>query len=108
MNELEQLRARIAQLVAEVDQLREESAHTRALAAMADRDSAEVRAVLQARVQSLAALRTTQLEQGNDLSALAQAVSGLAVGQAEHSRALENISGALALILGRLEQDANR
>jgi cell division protein FtsB len=46
VSELDEIRAEVAELRAEVAQLRDEAADTRALAAMADRDAAGVRAAI--------------------------------------------------------------
>ena len=64
MSELDQMRVRLEALEAEVARLREESAATRTLASMADRDVAEMRVTMRAHTQTLNALRETQLEQG--------------------------------------------
>ncbi|MFE2412295.1 MULTISPECIES: hypothetical protein [Kitasatospora] len=96
------LRARLAALEAEVDRLREESAATRTMAAMADRDSAEVRTSLRGHTQVLNAIREDQVAQrdalvaqGRTLERLAEAVGALAAGQAEQSRLLESHSRSL-------------
>ncbi|MGW7008787.1 hypothetical protein ACWGCW_39965 [Streptomyces sp. NPDC054933] len=64
------MRRRIDALEAEVTTLREDSATTRALTAMNDRDVAEFRTELRAHCQTLHALRETQLEQGRQIQAL--------------------------------------
>jgi outer membrane murein-binding lipoprotein Lpp len=95
-NGIEELRAQMQALAAEVDRLREESAQTRALAAMADRDAAEVRTSLRGHTQVLNALRETQLEQGRAFAGMAEAVGTLVVGQVEHGRVLADNSQTLA------------
>lgn len=94
--EMDDVRRRLEALEAEVDRLRDDAAHTRALSAMADRDAADVRATARANTQMLNALRETQLEQsrvlqehgrvlqehGRVLRDLAEVVGGVATGQA--------------------------
>ncbi|MGH3901600.1 MAG: hypothetical protein ACRDTA_25770 [Pseudonocardiaceae bacterium] len=63
----EDLESRFTRLEQEVDRLREETATTRALAALADRDVAEIRTELRGHRQVLNALRETQLEQGQKI-----------------------------------------
>ncbi|MDQ3760618.1 MAG: hypothetical protein M3460_02660 [Actinomycetota bacterium] len=55
-----------------MDRLREEVAAARALAALADRDVAELRTEMRAHRQVLNALRETQLEQGQQIDELRQ------------------------------------
>lgn len=91
VSELDEVRAELAALRADVDELtglreevarlRSETADTRALAAMADRDAADVRASLRGIVGTQNALRETQLEQGRSLQEIAGAVGALVVGQ---------------------------
>ena len=61
------LKARVTSLEHEVARLREETAATRALAALADRDVSEFRTELRGHHQVLRALRETQLEQGQKI-----------------------------------------
>jgi uncharacterized coiled-coil DUF342 family protein len=56
----------------EVTRLREDVASARALAALADRDVAELRTEMQAHHKVLNALRETQLEQGQQIDVLRQ------------------------------------
>jgi hypothetical protein len=70
MSEIDELRRRIDALEAEMAILREESAATRVLASMNDRDVAEFRTELRAHRQVLNALRETQVEHGRRLEAL--------------------------------------
>lgn len=58
---------RLTTLEHEVSRLREESAATRALAALADRDVSEIRSELRSHNRVLNALRETQLEHGRKL-----------------------------------------
>lgn len=71
------LETRVEALEAEVARLREDGATTRAIAALADRDVAEIRTTHRASTGMLNALRETQLEQGQALQTLAGAVAGL-------------------------------
>ncbi|MER6366474.1 hypothetical protein [Kitasatospora sp. NPDC001527] len=103
-NSMDEVRQRLTALEAEVDRLREESAQTRALAAMADRDTAEMRTALRAHTQVLNALRETQLEQGQAIQGLAQAVGVLVAGQSEHSRVLESVVAGQTAILEELRR----
>ncbi|WP_435059506.1 hypothetical protein [Streptomyces sp. bgisy060] len=99
MSELEELRQRLDALEAEVGRLREESAATRTLSSMTDRDVAEWRVAMRGHTQSLSALRETQLEQGQALNGLnatvrqlSEVVGGIAAGQmqlAEHVAGLD-------------------
>ena len=82
----------IEQIRAEVAELRSDSAHTRTLAAMADRDAADVRVVLRAHTQSLGALRQTQVEQDTTLRGIAEAVGALAAGQSRHEQLLQAVA----------------
>jgi len=66
------LESRFTKLEHEVDRLREEVASARALAALADRDVAELRAEMRGYRQVLNALRETQLEQGQQIDGLRQ------------------------------------
>jgi chromosome segregation ATPase len=71
------LETRVEALEAEVARLREDGATTRAIAALADRDVAEIRTTHRATTAVLNALRETQLEQGQALQTIAGAVAGL-------------------------------
>ena len=92
VSEFDQLRAEVAELRNVVDQLRaladevpkmrDEAAATRTLAALADRDVAEVRAMLRAQIFTLSALRETQVEQGATLRQIAETV-GVLVAQVD-------------------------
>jgi len=66
----EDLESRFARLEHEVGRLREDVASARALAALADRDVAELRTEMRGYRQVLNALRETQLEQGQQISEL--------------------------------------
>ncbi|MGW2255184.1 hypothetical protein ACWCXH_34110 [Kitasatospora sp. NPDC001660] len=96
MSEMDELRARLAAVEAELDRLREESAATRTMAAMADRDSAEVRSSLRGHTQVLNAIREDQIEQRQAMTRLAEAVGVLVAGQGEQARVLAEHGKALA------------
>jgi chromosome segregation ATPase len=91
VSELDELRGRVSAVESELSRLREENAVTRTVASMADRDVSEFRGALQAHVRTLNALRETQLEQGQTLQTIAQAVGGLAV-------QVENLTAMVARI----------
>lgn len=91
---LTELRAEVAELRAqrdEVARLRAETADTRALAAMADRDAADVRASLNGITRAQNALRETQVEQGHTLREIAGAVGVLVQGQQRHEEMLAEL-----------------
>lgn len=69
------LESRFTKLEYEVDRLREDVASARALAALADRDVAEIRTELRGYRQVLNALRETQLEQGQQINELRQGLT---------------------------------
>jgi chromosome segregation ATPase len=110
------LETRVEALEAEVARLREDGATTRAIAALADRDVAEIRTTHRATTAVLNALRETQLEQGQALQTIAGAVAGLttqvagldakvstlAEGQARHEQILTQHGEMLTEILRRL------
>ncbi|WP_051811851.1 hypothetical protein [Kitasatospora sp. MBT63] len=104
MSEMDDLRARLAALEAEVDRLREESAATRTMAAMADRDSAEVRTSLRGHTQVLNAIREDQIEQRQAVAGLAEAVGVLVAGQVEHARMLETLVTGQTAVLEELRR----
>ncbi|MDQ1305477.1 MAG: hypothetical protein QG671_1308 [Actinomycetota bacterium] len=93
-----------------VERLLEDGAATRVIAAMADRDTAEIRTTHRAATGVLNALRETQLEQGQTLQTLAGAVAGLTIhvvdldikvtaladGQAHHGQRLDQIAALVA------------
>jgi chromosome segregation ATPase len=66
------LESRFTKLEHEVTRLREDVASARALAALADRDVAELRTEMRGYRQVLNALRETQLEQGQQIDELRQ------------------------------------
>ncbi len=66
------LESRFSRLEFQVSRLREDVASARALAALADRDVAELRTEMRAHHKVLNALRETQLEQGKQIGELRQ------------------------------------
>ncbi len=66
------LESRFSRLEHQVSRLREDVASARALAALADRDVAELRTEMRAHHKVLNALRETQLEQGKQIGELRQ------------------------------------
>lgn len=64
------LESRFTKLEYEVDRLREDVASARALAALADRDVAEIRTEMRGFHRVMNALRETQLEQGQQINEL--------------------------------------
>ncbi|MFH8384733.1 hypothetical protein ACH4E7_27970 [Kitasatospora sp. NPDC018058] len=93
--ELDDLRARLAALEAEVDRLREESAATRAPAAPADRDGAGVRSSAPERTRVPNAVRANQAEQPQSMTSLADAVGVMVSDQAEQTMLLRAQTQAL-------------
>ncbi|MFJ8628906.1 hypothetical protein ACIRD3_39495 [Kitasatospora sp. NPDC093550] len=85
MSEMDDLRARVEALEAEMERVREQAGSAHTLAALADRDAAEVRATGRANNQLLTALRETQREQG-------EAIRQLAEGQAVLQRAVQAVA----------------
>jgi chromosome segregation ATPase len=69
--------SRFTRIEHEVTHLREDVASARALAALADRDVAELRTEMRAHHRVLNALRETQLEQGGQLGDLRQQLGDL-------------------------------
>jgi hypothetical protein len=92
---MEEIRAEVTALRAEVAQLRDEAADTRALAAMADRDAASVRTAINGVARTQSALRETQVEQGNTLRRIADAVAVLVTGQAALTETASRHEGML-------------
>ncbi|MFJ9844207.1 hypothetical protein ACIRYZ_27870 [Kitasatospora sp. NPDC101155] len=90
MGELDDLRARLAALEAEVDRLREESAATRAPAAAvaADRDDAEVRSPAPERTPVPDAVRADRAGQRQSMTGLADVLGVMVSGQAEQTMLL--------------------
>ncbi|MFF2144043.1 hypothetical protein [Kitasatospora sp. NPDC058190] len=87
MGELDDLRARLAVLEAEVDRLREESAATRAPAA-ADRDRAGARFSAPERTPVPDAVRADRAEQCQSMTGLADVLGVMVSGQAEQTMIL--------------------
>jgi chromosome segregation ATPase len=73
----DELESRFTKLEYEVSRLREDVTSARALAALADRDVAELRTEMRAHHKVLNALRETQLEQGQQIDELRQEIGGL-------------------------------
>ncbi|MGH3766220.1 MAG: hypothetical protein ACRDS0_12270 [Pseudonocardiaceae bacterium] len=109
------LEARFSRLEHEVTLLREDVASARALAALADRDVAELRTEMRAHHKVLNALRETQLEQGQqiddlrlemrqEVGGLRQEVGGLGremrEGFAVQSTGMAQITALLTMIAG--------
>jgi hypothetical protein len=67
MGDIDDLRARLAALEAELPAIREEAAAARALAAGADRDVAEYRAEMRSQTRLLSAIRETQVTERVEL-----------------------------------------
>lgn len=91
VSDLEDVRAEVAALREEVSALRAETADTRVLAAMADRDAANVRASLNGIIRAQNALRESQVEQGRTLREIAGAVGAVVEGQQRHDELLAEI-----------------
>ncbi|HWR46543.1 MAG TPA: hypothetical protein VN327_02825 [Pseudonocardiaceae bacterium] len=97
------LESRFTSLELEVGRLREEVASARALAALADRDVAELRAEMRGHRQVLNALRETQLEQGQKSDELRREMrEGFAV----QSTGMAQITALLTKIVGPEHDDS--
>ncbi|MFE5588107.1 hypothetical protein [Kitasatospora sp. NPDC056531] len=88
MGELDELRARLAVLEAEVDRLREESAATRAPAAPTGRDGAEVRPRAPQRTPVPEEVHPDRAGQRQSMTRLADAVGVMVSDQAEQTMLL--------------------
>ncbi len=102
MSDLEDVKARLDRLEHEVLTLREDSATTRVMAAMADRDSAAVAGALKGHTAVLNALRETQIEHSNILAEHSNVLAALIRGQDRHEETLARHGVMLAEILRRL------
>ncbi|MGH3811799.1 MAG: hypothetical protein ACRDUV_05005 [Pseudonocardiaceae bacterium] len=91
------LESRFTRLEREVVRLREETAAARALAALADRDVAEIRTELRGHHQVLNALRETQLGQGQKIDEQGREMrvgfATLGTGMAQNTSLLTKITG---------------
>jgi hypothetical protein len=112
MSSLEELEQRMAAMEAELAIVRQEAAAARALAAGADRDVAEYRAELRGHTRLLTALRETQVEQGQALGRIDDAVGALddrvdqLTGTVGHIR--DQHGASLTQIVGLLNQLIDR
>lgn len=70
MSEPNDINERVTRLEGEVVRARQDAAEARVLAVGADRDVSTMQVQLRAHTRSLEALRTTQLEQGNEIHVL--------------------------------------
>ncbi|WP_367141230.1 MULTISPECIES: hypothetical protein [Streptomyces] len=112
---LERQTARIGELEAEVARLREDAASSRALAGMADRDVAEMRTTMRGHTQVLNALRETQIEHGQQLTAvnstlqqLAQVVGSLVVSTNNLSETAGQVLAGQIGMAGRQDEMADQ
>ncbi|MGH4010530.1 MAG: hypothetical protein ACRDTH_20630 [Pseudonocardiaceae bacterium] len=98
------LESRFTRLEHEVARLREETAAARALAALADRDVAEIRTELRGHHQVLNALRETQLEQGQKIDEqgrrLDEQIREMREGFATLGTGMAQITSLLTMITG--------
>jgi uncharacterized coiled-coil protein SlyX len=122
-----ELETRVTTLEAQVARLQEDGVATRSMAALADREVADVRATDRATRSLLHALRETQVEQGQAITGIAGAVGALATqvdalgahlgalsgqvadlaeGQTRHEQTLTQHGQLLAEILSRLPPPA--
>ena len=85
----------MAQIRADVDQLRAELVDVRVLASLADRDASDVRSALTGITRAQSALRETQMEQGQTLRQLSDAVGILVVEQQRQGEVLTQHTQAL-------------
>ena len=91
MSDLEDVKARLDRLEHEMVTLREDSATTRVMAAMADRDSAAVAGALKGHTAVLNALRMAQIEHGDVLAKHSDVLLALVIGQDRHEVMLAEI-----------------
>jgi chromosome segregation ATPase len=92
MSEVEELRARLDRIEAELAEVRAKAESAETLARFADRDASEIKASHAGIVHSLNALRETQLEQGQTLAEHTQIL-------AEHSQAHQKTQTGIEQIL---------
>jgi chromosome segregation ATPase len=83
---------RIAACEAEIVHLRRETAEARALAAGADRDTADVAAALRGHGRTLSALRETQIEHGEAITELRAGMGRVESGMAQIVRMLQDLT----------------
>jgi hypothetical protein len=91
------LESRFSKLEFEVTRLREDVASARALAALADRDVAELRTEMRGHHKVLNALRETQLEQGQQIDELRREMRA---GFAMQATGMAQITALLTVIAG--------
>ncbi len=99
------LESRFTKLEFEVTRLREDVASARALAALADRDVAELRTEVRGHHQVVDALRETQLEQGQQIDELHQEIDGL---RREQGQQIDELRQELRREIDELRQEMRR
>ena len=95
VSDIAELRNRLVVVEDQVARLIDESAATRAIAAMADRDVADHRQEMRGHTRVLNALRQTQIEQGETLSEHGRILSEYSQTLAEHGRILSEHTATL-------------
>jgi hypothetical protein len=96
MSDIDDLRARVDRVEAELAEVRARAETAETLARFADRDTGDIKASHAAVMHSLSALRQTQIEQGNTLAEHGQIL-------AEHSQAHAKTLAGIELIVQRLD-----
>lgn len=86
--------ARLSRLEHEMDGLRRHAAETRALAALGDRDVADLRSDMRGHREVLNALRGTQLEQDRTLTEHTDTLNSV-------TSSLERVTGMLTMLIDR-------
>jgi hypothetical protein len=102
VSDIEKLSVRLSVVEDKVAQLTDDGATTRAVAALADRDVADFKAVMRGHASVLSALRETQVEQGALLAEHSVILAEHSVILAEHSDALRTVHETLdTLVAGQ-------
>jgi uncharacterized coiled-coil protein SlyX len=96
MSDIDELRDRVVVVEDKVEELGDDSAVTRALAAMSDRDVAVFHLVMRGHTRVLNALRETQLEHGQTLAEHGQTLAEQGQTLAEQGQTLAEHSQTLA------------
>jgi chromosome segregation ATPase len=96
MSDIDDLRARVDRVEAELAEVRARAETAETLARFADRDTGDIKASHAAVMHSLSALRQTQIEQGNTLAEHSQILGEHSQILGEHSQILGGHSQILA------------
>jgi chromosome segregation ATPase len=104
MSEVDELRARIDRIEAELAEVRAKAESAETLARFADRDAKDIKASHAGIVHTLNALRETQLEQGQTLAEHTQILAEHTQILAEHTQILAEHSQAHGTTIAGIEQ----